>query len=172
MIFYGFVGYINGFKKTLFYLLADIIIIIILTIILSSITISKYYTTENLLLLLERIFVIPNELQKYFLSPELSDFVYLVADVVVRLILFVGVYSLTRFILKHTLFKYLINKFNRSNKKTKKNKCLGSFVGLLKGAFIGILFVVPALMYEAREFEETNNLENNEISIVVYEERL
>lgn len=166
MAFYALLGYIHGFRKTLFYIIADLVIIIILTVTLSFVTIQRFYTTENLLLILEKVFTIPNELQKYFLSPELSEIVYIITDIFVRLILFVGVYALTRFILKHTVFKMIIKRINEGYTKTKKTRLYGSLIGAFKGAVIGIIFVLPVVMYEARQLEVDSSTDLSSIVVI------
>lgn len=162
-IVYAIVGYINGARKTLFYIVADIIITLIILVALSFVTIQKYYTTENLLFLLEKIFIIPNELQEYFLSPELSEIVYIITDIIVRLLLFIGIYPLTRFILKHTIFRKIIKNINEKYVKTRKTRLFGSLIGAIKGIFIAIIFVLPAILYEP--ISEDNKQPNEEIIV-------
>lgn len=163
---YGIIGYINGARKTIFYIIADLIIAAILLLALSFVTIQKYYNTENLLYLLEKIFTIPNELQEYFLSPELSQIVYIITDIVVRLIIFIGIYPLTRFILKHTFFRKVIKTINNGYIKTKKARVYGSVIGAFKGLVLGVIFVIPAILYQT-ENKETNLIENNYNNVIV-----
>lgn len=163
IIFYAIVGYINGFRKTLFYIIADLIIATILLIALSFVTIQKYYTTENLLKILETIFIIPNNIQQYFLSPDLQQIVYIITDIVVRLILFVGIYPLTRFILKHTLFRKIIKTINNGYKKTKKARVYGSLIGSFKGLIIGVVIILPVILYNPIVSEESLIKEEVEI---------
>lgn len=143
MIFHSIIGYWNGTKKTVYYIIVDIIITTVIIFALSFVTVQKFYTTENLLVLLERIFSVPESVKKYFTLPELNESLYVFGDIIVRVLLFIGIVTLTKWIFKFGIFKPIYPKIVNGTKKTKKDRRKGALIGSFKGLVLGVIFIIP-----------------------------
>lgn len=149
VIFNSILGYINGQKKTIYYIIVDLVLTLIIIGALSLVTVQKYYTTENMLEILEKIFTIPDSIKDYFVLPELNQFIYLFTDILVRILLFIGIITITKWIFKFGVFKPMYPRIVNNTNKTKKDRKKGAVIGSLKGLVLGLIFIIPIFFLDS-----------------------
>lgn len=185
-IFFGFlIGYKRGFKKSLYFSTTNIAVMVLLLIGLSFVSIRIIFPSAGTLLeFTDKYYVLNDNIREYILNPNLSPFVFAILDIVFKVLLFILVYPIAKFLVKLIIVKpvwRIINgpkpvkingiKYTNKNNKIKPlkhtftSRFFGGIFGSIKALTTVILLILPIIFISGAvsQFEKTesNQTETN-----------
>lgn len=153
------IGLKRGTRKTLYYTLVSFGLTIVLLFGISFVSVKVFFPTiEKVVLFAEKFIEIPLNVKTYILDPTISPVVYMLVDIVFKLIIFIILYIPIKYLLTITIFKPIYNRI--INKKKKRlnvpSRLGGATIGAFRGVFVAIMFLLPVIVISGT----VNNFDN------------
>lgn len=189
--FFVLFHYLNGFRRgtkpTLYYTIVSFVLTFVLLFGVSFLTIRTIFTPGSLLEFIERYTTIPDDIRVYLTEPELSAVLFAVIDVVIRIVAFIVLYPIVKWLLTMIIFRPLYRGFFDKGKEKYSLKVVnkgkqaefvivprkrrvnifsrvgGAALGAVRGFVVAFLFLLPLIMLGSfsRGLEGDNSSEEN-----------
>src|SRR5690554_6092680 len=141
------IGFKRGFKKTSYYTVISIGLTLLLMFGISFITINWFFKNpETLVKFAERFVDIPEDVRGIIINESVSPLLYVFIDIVLKVVVYITLYPIIKFILTATIFKPIYKGTIGKNDKIKRPHLGGRLGGALVGAFRGVFVVVMMLL--------------------------
>src|SRR5690554_2575138 len=145
------IGFKRGFKKTSYYTVISIGLTLLLMFGISFITINWFFKNpETLVKFGERFVDIPEDVRGIIINESVSPLLYVFIDIVLKVVVYITLYPIIKFILTATIFKPIYKGTIGKNDKIKRpnlgRRLGGSLVGSVKGVFVAVMILLPIIV--------------------------